>query len=449
LHRSDHPDLGRVHERDHLTLCAGSCRSTRTVNVGRVLIDGVVMHHALDTVDMNTTGCHIGGDQGEGLARGKITKSPGTLCLRAVAVDGGRRDPHSIELAGGTVSTVAGAGEDDRRAEGGDDRGTQADPVGPGNFPEMMLGSRQVRCRRSHAVVYGVGLVLIDQLADIACEGGREQDRVPLVRSAVEDASHSGHEAHVGHAIGLVDHHRRGPAQVNDPAFNEILETPRRCHEHIDPAPHPLDLRLYADTAVDRRDTTTNRLGRRAEFGGDLLGEFTSGSEDQCAREARLGPGHPRQHRNPERKSLAGAGRGAAHDVVAPEQVGNCGGLDLKGGGNATPAQNRDNWFGYAEIGEGGTHRGTLRQRGWCATSASSTLSGASTGYLHAAQLRSDHRKYPRRGDIAYQRRHRNSGARYLAPRLILVVTGFTGQSQRALTDVVLQNLVGPATNRD
>ena len=307
-------------------------------------------------------------------------------------MDGGRGDPHSIELAGGTVGAVAGAGEHDCRAESGDDRSTQTDPVGPGNLPEMMLGSRQVRCRRSHAVVHGVGLVSIDQLADVAFEGGREQDRVPLVRGAVEDSSHCRHEAHVGHAVGLVDHHRRGLAQVHDPAFNEILETPRRCNEHVDAAPHPLDLGLYADTAVDRRDTTTYCLGRRAEFGGDLLGEFTRGSEDQCAREARLGPGHPRQQRNPERESLAGAGRGAADDVTAPEQVGNCGGLDLEGGGDATPAQNRDNWFGYAEIGEGGTHRGTLRQRGWCATSASSTLSGASTGYLNAAQLRSERR---------------------------------------------------------
>ena len=184
---------------------------------------------------------------------------------------------------------------------------------------------------------------MTDQLAHSTVECGREQDRMPLSCGAVEDASHCGHEAHVGHAVGLVHHHRRGLAQVHDPALNEVLETPRRCHEHVDSSSHPLDLRLDADTAVDRRDTTTHRFGRRAEFGGDLLGEFTSRSEDQGAREARFGPGHPRQHRNPERKSLAGAGRGAADDVMAPEQVGNCGCLDLKGGGDATPVQNRDN----------------------------------------------------------------------------------------------------------
>ncbi len=292
---------------------------------------------------MDTTSGHIGGDQSEGLARGEITKCSRTLCLRAVAVDGGRRDPHSIELAGRTVSTVAGAGEHDCRAESGDDRSTQTDPVRPGNLPEMMLRSCHVRCRRSHAVVQGVGLVSIDQLADVTVECGREQDRVPLVRGAVEDASHCGHEAHVGHAIGLVNHHRRGLAQVHHPAFNEVLETPRRCHEHVDAASHPLDLRLDADAAVDRRNTTVHCFGRLAEFGGDLLGELSSRSEDQCAREARLGPGHPRKHRNPERKSLAGAGRGAADDVMAPEQVGNCGCLNLEGGGDATPVQNRDN----------------------------------------------------------------------------------------------------------
>ncbi len=142
------------------------------MNVGRVLVNGVVVHHALDPVDMDTTSRHIGCNQGEGLARGEITKCSGTLCLGAVAVDSGRGDPHPIELTGGAVSAVAGAGEHDCRAESGDDRSTQADPVGSWNLPEMMLGGRQVWCRRSHGVVQGVGLVLIDQLADITCEGG-------------------------------------------------------------------------------------------------------------------------------------------------------------------------------------------------------------------------------------------------------------------------------------
>ena len=68
LHRGDQTDLGRVYERHHLTRGTGSCRATRTMDVGGILIDGVVVHHALDTVDMDTASRHIGGNQGESLA---------------------------------------------------------------------------------------------------------------------------------------------------------------------------------------------------------------------------------------------------------------------------------------------------------------------------------------------------------------------------------------------
>ena len=237
----------------------------------------------------------------------------------------------------------------------------------------MMLGGRQVRCHRSHTVAPGIGLVLLDQLVDITCEGGREQDRVPLCRSAVENSPHCGHEAHVSHAVGLVDHHRGGLAQVHHPALDEILETSRRRYEHVHTTAHHLDLGFDGDAAVDRVDTPTHGRGQRAQFRGDLLGEFTSRSEDQPVRQTWCSAAHPHQHRNPESESLAGTCRRAAHHIMAPEQVGNRGCLDLEGARHAAAAQRRDNRFGYAEFGERGTHRGTLRQRGWCATSASST----------------------------------------------------------------------------
>ncbi len=128
-----------------------------------------------------------------------------------------------------------------------------------------------------------------------------------------------------------------------DPAFNEILETARSRYEHVDSASHSFDLWFDGNTAIDRVDATIHRLGKRAELRGDLLGEFTGRGEDQRVREARLGSVYPRQDWNPESKGLAGTGGGAAHHVMATEQVGDCGCLDLEGGGDATPAQNRDN----------------------------------------------------------------------------------------------------------
>ena len=45
-----------------------------------------------------------------------------------------------------------------------------------------------------------------DEAVDAAVERGREQHRLVLALDAVEDLLHLGHEAHVGHAVGLVEH---------------------------------------------------------------------------------------------------------------------------------------------------------------------------------------------------------------------------------------------------
>ena len=53
----------------------------------------------------------------------------------------------------------------------------------------------------------GVGQVALDQAVDGAVEGRGEQQR--LVRALGDAAKHPldlGHEAHVGHAVGLVEH---------------------------------------------------------------------------------------------------------------------------------------------------------------------------------------------------------------------------------------------------
>ena len=55
-------------------------------------------------------------------------------------------------------------------------------------------------------VEHGIVQVPVDEPLDRAVERGREEHRLVLALDAVEDLLHLGHEAHVGHAVGLVEH---------------------------------------------------------------------------------------------------------------------------------------------------------------------------------------------------------------------------------------------------
>ena len=58
-------------------------------------------------------------------------------------------------------------------------------------------------------VTAGRTLVALHEPVDGTVESGREEQRLALRSRHVEDALDGGQEAHVGHAVGLVDHHHR------------------------------------------------------------------------------------------------------------------------------------------------------------------------------------------------------------------------------------------------
>ena len=134
-----------------------------------------------------------------------------------------------------------------------------------------------------------------------------EEERLPLGRDLTDDPLDRGPEAHVEHAVCLVEHQHSHVAQRQHPALDEILQAPRRGDQDVR-ASRELGLALDARAAVDRRDGEGARVGDVAQLGDDLLRELTGGGEDESRRPRGLGGFQPLHHRHAERERLARPG---------------------------------------------------------------------------------------------------------------------------------------------
>ena len=78
--------------------------------------------------------------------------------------------------------------------------------VDRGYVPEHVMGRGDVRGLRSDLVTDGILLVVAGELGHVAVEGRGEQHGLALAYRLVEQPANGGHEAHVGHSVGLVEH---------------------------------------------------------------------------------------------------------------------------------------------------------------------------------------------------------------------------------------------------
>ena len=165
----------------------------------------VEVDDAADVVDVDAAGGDVGGDQGPDRAGGELLQRPLALGLRAVAVDGDGRHAGRAELAGDPVGAVLGAAEHDGRLVAGDDISGQRRRARRVGLPEQVADLAGIALLVGHLVAAGLVLVAADDAVDVTVERGREQQRLALGRGQVEQALDRGQEAHVGHAVGLVE----------------------------------------------------------------------------------------------------------------------------------------------------------------------------------------------------------------------------------------------------
>jgi hypothetical protein len=206
------------------------------------------------------------------------------------------------------------------------------------------------------------------EFGDILRHGRREEQRLPLDRQFGDDLPDVVDEAHVQHAVGLVEYEELDLAELQSVALHEIEQAAGRGHQNFDALHDRADLAAHRHAADRQRRGQANVAAIGVEAVEDLSGKFAGRAQHQHA--AGLGLRldavlqDPVQDRQREGCGLAGAGLGDADDVTAGKCEGD--GLSLDGRGREIILfleRTRD-WIGKAEILKGGQKAGSFHYKG-------------------------------------------------------------------------------------
>ncbi|MCW0450357.1 hypothetical protein NB706_003191 [Xanthomonas sacchari] len=156
------------------------------------------------------------------------------------------------------------------------------------------------------------------QGADFLWEGGREQQALPVLVAAAGDLADRLLEAHVEHAVGLVQHQRAHPAQVQRALARQLLDAAGRADHHLRVVRLQRgQLRRQRHAAGQHHQFHVgNAGGQLAQLLADLVGQFAGRAQHQRLRAAQRRI-QLVQQAQAERRGLAAAGRRLHDDVLA------------------------------------------------------------------------------------------------------------------------------------
>ena len=172
---------------------------------------------------------------------------------------------------------------------------------------------------------------------------------------AAQDPLDLGHEAHVGHAVGFVEHEDLDVGDRQLAAVAEVDEPAGRGDDDVDAAPQRLDLALHRSAAVEL-EAQPARFGQRRQHLGDLHGQLAGRHEHEragppgSALPVRSSIGRPKARVLPEPVL-------ALPSTSRPAQgVGDGEGLDREGLEDALFGEDGYQIGGYAEAVKRGFH---------------------------------------------------------------------------------------------
>ena len=147
-----------------------------------------------------------------------------------------------------------------------------------------------------------VGQERVGEALDLRRHGRREEQRLAGEGQQLADALDVGDEAHVEHAVGLVDDEDLDAGQQELAALEMIEQAAGRGDQHVDAAVELLVLVVEGDAADEQRDGQLVVAAVAVEVLLDLRGEFARRLEDERARHARAGAAllEQGQHRQDE-----------------------------------------------------------------------------------------------------------------------------------------------------
>ena len=193
----------------------------------------------------------------------------------------------------------------------------QVEPVLALHRLEAVLDAAAVALGQLLLVAAGVSRVLLREPAGLAGEGGRQEERLAVGGDLRHDPLDRRAEAHVEHAVGLVEHKDAHPVEADGAATDQVLE-PARRRDHDVGAARKLRLALDSDTAVHGRDRQCAGRADVAQLLDDLGGQLARRHEHEPRAAGGVGLDAV-DHWKAEGERLAGAG-GRADEHVAPGQ---------------------------------------------------------------------------------------------------------------------------------
>ena len=165
-----------------------------------------------------------------------------------------------------------------------------------------------------------------DDAQHLLAHGGAEEEVLALGRDGVDDALHVRPEAHVEHAVGLVEHQRVDLVEQDVPLAQHVEQAAGRGDQKVDALADLPGLRIVGDAAEDGDDGAAAVRAERLADLFDLPAELAGGSDDEGGRVGRAAVGdgracHALQDGQDESGRLAGTGLRRAHHVVSCEDA--------------------------------------------------------------------------------------------------------------------------------
>ena len=150
----------------------------------------------------------------------------------------------------------------------------------------------------------------------------REERRLPRRRRRLENRVEILGESHVEHLVRFVEHEHVKALELERPAPDVIERAARRRHDHLRAALELADLTVHRRAAIDRQHRQPHALRVLVHRLGHLHRQLASRHEDQPGGLARVAflLADAMQHRQGERRRLAGAGRRLPEQIPACEQ---------------------------------------------------------------------------------------------------------------------------------
>ena len=293
----------------------------------------LVIHDLRQLIDVDPARCDVGGNKRLQRARFEFSERFGASALALIAVDGHGGNARFFELLSEAISAVLSARKNERLRPFllTNEMHEKLCFVRFINQHHRLIDDLDRRVAASNLDHLWVVQQAIGKRFNVVGKCSAEEQILPLWRQHCEHLFDVVNEAHVEHAVGLIEHEDFNLREIDRTLAVEIEQSTRRCHHDIDTVTHGLNLWIDAHTTEDAGRGHRQKLAVDTNALFHLRGQLASGREDQCAGKffaARTvgrwqwrlrGKHQPLQHRQHKARRFSGTGLGTTEQIPAFE----------------------------------------------------------------------------------------------------------------------------------